>query len=424
MPPAHRNGDQRHLTASPHPFVNAEMLAGIAMPPLRNPKLLGFRSLTDGADYPVGDYPEGCPHGRAAGRPTSLAAVYAAAPRTLPPPGARMTAMAEWLPYLRWAGLGEGGTPLIPLPAPPPLGTYAIKAEWTNPTGSHKDRMSPLVVARAVEVGAPGIACASSGNAGLSLAAYAARAGLPARVVVTPAVPEMVRRALLAYGAEVLGAPDGLTRWRVLARLGREEGWYPATNYALPASGSSTWGVEGYKTLAFELAAEAPAGGWDAVLVPTARGDLIWGLFAGFAAMREAGLWPHDGPRLIAIEPFPRLSAVLVGEAPVTGNFPGTTRQASTAGNTTTDQALRAVQGSGGTAIAIGDAAAEAAQAGLASRHGIFLELCAAAAHAALPRLLAAGVLRAGERVVAIGTAAGQRDPGWPAVPPLEMAAG
>jgi threonine synthase len=292
-----------------------------------------------------------------------------------------------------------------------------------NPTGSHKDRMSPLVVARAVEAGAPGIACASSGNAGLSLAAYAARAGLPARVVVTPAVPEPIRRALLALGAAVLGAPDGPARWRVLERLVREEGWHSATNYALPASGSSVWGVEGYRTLAFELAAEAPGEGWDAVLVPTARGDLIWGLHAGFAALREAGLWPHAGPRLVAVEPFPRLSAVLAGAGRVTDHFPGSTRQASTAGATTTDQALRAVQASGGTAIAIEDAAAERAQAELAARHGIFLELCAAAAHAALPRLLAAGVLRAGERIVTIGTAAGQRDPAWPAVPPLEMAA-
>jgi threonine synthase len=114
---------------------------------------------------------------------------------------------------------------------------------------------------------------------------------------------------------------------------------------------------------------------------------------------------------------------VLAGEARVTDSFPGTTRQASTAGDTTTDQALRAVRETGGAAIAVADAAALEAQVALAARHGIFLELCAAAAHAAVPRLLSSGTLRKGERVAAVGTAAGQRDPTWPILDPLEMAA-
>jgi threonine synthase len=385
--------------------------AAASLLPLRNPELIGFRPLDGGPVLAVGDWPEGCPRARAAGTPTSLAALYAPGPRRLPPAGARMAAAGPWLPYLAWAGLGEGGTPLISLPPPAPLSACMVKAEWMNPTGSHKDRMSPLVVARAVETGAPGIACASSGNAGLSLAAYAARAGLPCRVVVTASVPQAVRRALLAHGAQLVEAPDSPARWALLARMVREEGWYAATNYALPASGSSAWGVEGYRTLAFELAAEAPPEGWDAVLVPTARGDLISGLALGFAALHEAGLWPHQGPRLVAVEPFARLSAVLAGEARVTDSFAGTTRQLSTAGATTTDQALRAVRDTGGTAIAVPDAAAEAAQVELAARHGVLLELCAAATWAALHRLLDTGWLREGARAVLVGTSA--RDPAW-----------
>jgi threonine synthase len=386
---------------------------------LRNPELLGFRPLDGGPDLPVGDWPEGCPRARAAGAPTSLAAIYAPRPRALPPAGARMEAAGVWLPYLRWAGMGEGGTPLIALPVPAPFGGLAVKAEWMNPTGSHKDRMSPLVVARAREIGARGVVCASSGNAGISLAAYAARAGIACCVVVTPAVPDTVRRALHAYGARVLGAAESLARWRLAAKLAAE-GWYPATNHALPAVGSSAWGVEGYRTLAFEIAAEMPEG-VDAVLVPTARGDTIWGLASGFAALRQAGLWRHAGPRLIAVEPFPRLSAVLAGHARTTDAFPGATRQASTAGATTTDQALRAVRRTGGAAIVVEDAAAEAAQSELAARHGVFLELCAAACFAALPA--AAAELPPGARVVLIGTSAGTRDATAPPPPDLEMAA-
>ena len=372
----------------------------------RNPALVGFRSLNGQPEYPVGDFPLGCPEGRDAGRPTSVAAQYSALPGRLAAAGARMADAAAWLPYLRWPGLGEGGTPLLALPPPAPLAAYRIKAEWMNPTGSHKDRMSPLSVARALERGAPGIACASSGNAGISLAAYAARAGLPARVVAGEAVPQATRRILASYGAEVVESADGTARWQVLAGIVRDEGWHSATNFALPASGSDAWGVEGYKTIALELAAECPDG-LDAVLVPTARGDLAWGIHTGFTQLRQAGLWAHAGPRLIAVEPFPRLQAVLAGTARSTGQFTGITKQASTAGATATDQAVRAVRDSGGAAIAVDDGAALQAQAELA-RQGVLLELCAAAGHAAMPRLAARGVLGPGDRVVLIGTASGR----------------
>lgn len=370
---------------------------------LRNPGLIGFRPLDGGPDLPVGDWTEGCPQGRAAGIPTSVRAVYAQQPRSLPPAGARMAQAGEWLPYLAWDGLGEGGTPLIPLPPPVPFADLRIKAEWMNPTGSHKDRMSPLVVARTKERGARGVICASSGNAALSLAAYAARAGIACCVVVGPTVPGATRTALQRLGARMIATDDGIARWAVLRRLVDTEAWYPATNYALPAVGSNAWGVEGYRTLAFELAAEMPEG-IDAVVVPTARGDTAHGLATGFQALREAGLWRHGGPRIVAVEPFARISAVLAGAARSTDAFPGQTRQASIAGDTTTDQAVRAVRDTHGMALVIEDAAAFAAQATLASDHGLLLELCAAATFAALPRL--AGMLASpGRRVVLIGTA-------------------
>ncbi len=369
----------------------------------RNPGLIGFRPLDGGPDLPVGDWTEGCPRARAAGTPTSVRAVYAQQPRSLPPAGARMAQAGEWLPYLAWDGLGEGGTPLIELPPPAPLADLRIKAEWMNPTGSHKDRMSPLVVARARERRARGVICASSGNAALSLAAYAARAGIACCVVVGSTVPAATRTALERLGARMIPAGDGIARWTAMRRLVDAEGWYPATNYALPAAGSNAWGVEGYRTLAFELAAEMPDG-IDAVVVPTARGDTAHGLATGFQALREAGLWQHEGPRVVAVEPFARVSAVLAGTARTTDDFAGQTQQTSIAGETTTDQAVRAVRDTGGVALVIDDAAAAAAQATLASRHGLLLELCAAATFAAVPRL--AGMLApSGGRVVLIGTA-------------------
>lgn len=382
-------------------------------PMVRNPALVGFRALESGLRYPVEDYFEGCPAAATAGRPDSVGAEYdpRLLPRAAPPRGSPMAAWAGFLPYLSWQTLGEGGTPLLDLPwlaERHGVGAVRLKAEWLNPTGSHKDRITPLALARAVEVGARGVACASSGNAGVSLAAYAAAAGLPARVYTTASMPAAVQRLLRVHGAETVFEEGALERWTALGRAARE-GWFPLTNFALPPVGSNPFGVEGYKTVAFEIAGEAD-GPLDAVLVPVARGDLLWGIGAGFEALRDAGLWPHPVPRLVAVEPFPRLARVLRGEADVTDRFDGRTAQASVGGATLTRQTLHAVRRSGGMAAVVDDEAARDAQRGLA-RRGLDLELCAAATAAALGGLRRNGWLRADARVVLVGTGPGWRDP-------------
>jgi threonine synthase len=252
----------------------------------------------------------------------------------------------------------------------------------------------------------------------VSAAAYAAHVGLPCVVIVTGTVPDQTRRALLAFGARVIGARESLGRWELMKTMA-PEGWYPLTNYSLPAVGSNPWGVEGYKTAAFELAAQADP--IDAILVPTARGDLLWGLHAGYAMLEKAGLLHSRRPRLIAVEPFPRLSRVLAGEASSQDSFVGTTRQISTGGSTVTDQAVRALRATDGMAVPVSDEQAERAQHTLAGA-GIYLELCAAACHAAAETLAAEGWLAAGARVVMIGTSSGFRDPHVP-LPALEYLA-
>ena len=82
--------------------------------------------------------------------------------------------------------LGEGNTPLLPAPRlSEQLGCELwLKWEGANPTGSFKDRGMTVAVTRARERGAPGVVCASTGNTAASAAAYAARAGLPAVIVL------------------------------------------------------------------------------------------------------------------------------------------------------------------------------------------------------------------------------------------------
>lgn len=386
--------------------------------PIANPRLTGSAALDGVSAYDIEDLFEGCPRAAAAGTPLSVAARYDGAAPWPAPPGRGLPRFGARLPFLRFPSLGEGDTPLLPLSHQQDLGGLWIKRESANPTGSHKDRMSPLAVARARQIGARGVLAASSGNAGLSAAAYAAAAGLACRVIVTPALTDAYRRALLRHGAALLVCPDSLARWRLAAHLVREKGWFPLTNHLTPPVGSNPFGVEGYKTIAYELV-ESLGDAPDAVLVPTARGDLIWGIGAGFAELQTEGVIARR-PRLVAIEPLPRLSRILAGAARVTDDFPGSTRQFSTAGSTVTAASLLAVQESGGTALHVDDAAAKAAQIALA-RLGHDAELCSAAPYAALPPLRKSGFLRAGDRVVLILTAGSAREPAGAPLPPLAV---
>ncbi len=384
----------------------------------RNPRLAGFAALDGMARYGVQDLFEGCPRAAAAGAPTSVAAVYEGRVPWPSPSGLDMARHGARLPYLTFPSLGEGATPLLPLPPIHGLGALWLKRESANLTGSHKDRMSPLAVARALEVGARGVLASSSGNAALSAAAYAAAAGVPCSVIVTPALTDAYRHAIARTGARFVVCRDSLTRWDVAARMVRDEGWFPLTNHRLPPVGSNPFGIEGYKTIAYELVEELGAAP-DVVLVPTARGDLIWGIGAGFRELAEEGVIARP-PRLIAVEPIPRLSLVLAGQAAITDSFPGTTRQFSTAGGTATDASLRAVRDSGGTAIHVPDDAAEQGQVALA-RLGIDAELCGGGVHAAIGLLREAGALREGETAVMILTAGSAREPAGAALPPLAV---
>jgi threonine synthase len=146
----------------------------------------------------------------------------------------------------------------------------------------------------------------------------------------------------------------------------------------------------------------------DHVLVPTARGDLLWGLYSGFRDLRAAGLVDRM-PRLWAVEPFPRLSSVLAG-ASAQDEFAGSTAQFSIAGGTVTLQQVHATRSSGGGAVVADDVQAERGADSLA-REGLWVELCAGGTVAGLARLLASGQVAASEHALLVLTAKGDRDP-------------
>lgn len=380
-------------------------MSGFALSPAaRNPRLEAFVCLRCAASHPIGDYPGGCPRCLRDGSPANVAAKYSPAEPGSPEPGESVAKQRVNLPYLLPVSLGEGATPIVDCPhmaAALGVGKLSVKLEWCNPTGSHKDRMSAQLMARARDRGCKGVIAASSGNAGVSVSAYAAAAGLTSEIVITPSVPAHYCDAMLAYGARLTSVPDSLARWRHIASRVETAGVFAATNYHVPSVGSDPFGVEGYKNLAAEIALDGEMP--DTIVVPTARGDLLSGLYLGFA---EIG---YACPRLVAVEPFPRLARVMAGED-YRGFFPGETCQTSIAGPTVTYQAIHALQQTLGTVVVVDDDLARAARHRLA-KAGFYPELAAAATLAAAQALVAEAMLAQDSHVLLVLTASGFRDP-------------
>ncbi|HSV52090.1 MAG TPA: pyridoxal-phosphate dependent enzyme [Burkholderiaceae bacterium] len=375
----------------------------------RNPQWLGYRCLRCEQRYDLGDLPEGCPACARAGVPASVVARYANDPADAAD-ASNLPTQARWpqLPYQQPWSLGEGHTPCVAVPALAAalgLARVSIKNESANPTGSHKDRMSAMGITHALQQGAHTVVLASSGNAAISAAAYCAAAGLACEVAAYSTLADPFARGLAAFGAQVLSFDTPFARWDHVRQRAQSPGVFALTNYMVPPVGSAAVAVEAYKAIAWECvdAGVVP----DHVLVPTARGDLLWGIWAGFEHARAAGRIART-PRVWAIEPFARLSRVLSGE-PLSKSFEGSTAQFSIAGETVTYQQWHAVQRSEGGAVVVDDALACAAQRSLGA-HGFWPELCAAAPLAAMQILLHEGRIQPSEHALLIMTARADRD--------------
>lgn len=377
-----------------------------------NPRLSGFTCLRTGTGLPVGDYHEGSPESAREGFPASLYATYRGNPRWPPAAGQDrgMARYRDFLPYLDFPSLGGGATPLVPVPKLAHgvgLEQVWLKNEGQNPTGSHKDRMSPLVVARALATGHQTVAAASSGNAGVSLAAHAAVAGLNCAIVTVQTVGTAWKRALETYGVELIVTANARERWDILRQKTRNGSWYPATNYMVPPVGSNPYGVQGFKTVAYEIVEDLGADVPDCIVVPTARGDLMWGILEGFRELNDLGQIGSI-PRMYAVEPFPRIARVLAGSDYRLG-YPGATRMSSIAGDTVSYQAVHAVKSSGGDAVVVTDDEVAAAIPHLAGQ-GFYCESSSAAGLAALEALHRSGRLKKIRTAVLILTSHGFKD--------------
>lgn len=305
--------------------------------------------------------------------------------------------------FERRVDLGEGGTPLLRLrrAAPPGVEVW-LKQEAGNPSGSFKDRGLALAVSRAGELGAPGVELPSAGNAAISLAAYAARAGLPCRVALPADTPRSVRRRCEALGAGVLAG--GATLVEAAESLSAEpSGYWNLSTLREP------YRAEGKKTMGFELAEQLDWRLPDWIVYPTGGGTGIIGMHKAFEELERLGL--IEGPR-------PRFAVVQMrGCAPIVRAWERGREEAGVWESPDTRVwglrvpralgdflVLRALAASDGAAVAVDEEAVGPAGERLTRLEGTIVGPEGAAAWAGFERLVDSGRVEAGQRVVVFQT--------------------
>lgn len=329
------------------------------------------------------------------------------------PPGlfehAPQTGLDRWaplLPPLVAPGLAEGGTPLVEI-----ADGVLIKDEARNPTWSHKDRLNRCAVSAALGAGATGVVVSSSGNHGASAAAYAARAGLKCVVLASADTPPAVASFLRAYGAVVLTVPTE-ARWPLLRRIAAESGFHPVSNTTTTHTGHA-FGPEGYKTIAYEIFTElgVPA----AVFAPTGYGELLFGVWKGFAELARLGV-AATTPRIFACEPAaggPLARAIAEGRPAAKIEVARTSAYAINS-SVSGYRPVAAIRASGGRALLVEDSEMARAQQDLAHA-GLWCEISAAAGLAGYRQVRNQDF---DGPVVCIATSSGFKDIGVGAQPP------
>ncbi len=308
--------------------------------------------------------------------------------------------------------LGEAMTPLIPLQRTARrfnLGALWVKDEARLPTGSFKARGVALAVTMARAFGVKAMAMPTNGNAGAALAAYATRAGI-ASTCFCPADTPPVNVREMALGGATTVLVDGLIDdcGRRVAEGEAAHGWFNCSTLREP------YRIEGKKTMGLELAEQLDWQLPDAIFYPTGGGTGLIGMWKAFDEMEALGWIGAFRPRMFAVQAS--------GCAPIVRAFEEGHEHAARWNNSETIAAgirvpsaigdfliLRAVRASGGVALAVDDAAIEAAWRRAGAEEGLLLCPESAATLAAIEVAIDRGLLRAGERVALFNCAAAQK---------------
>jgi threonine synthase len=293
--------------------------------------------------------------------------------------------------------LGEGCTPLLEQRI---AGTdLLIKPEWFNPTGSFKDRGTSVMTAMLAHQGIPAILEDSSGNGGASVAAYAAAAGIRAKILAPESTSEAKLLQSRMHGAalELVPGPRQATADEAVRQSARQ--FYASHNW-------HPFFLQGTKLIAYEIWEQLGFAAPDAMLIPTGAGSLALGCSIGFNELLRAGEIDRI-PRLLVVQPehcSPLARAFANGEEHTAADdWKPTIAEGTAIAQPVRDrEVLQAVRESDGVIVTVAEEAIGPAVKTLAA-HGLYTEPTGAMVVAALPHL----PIAPGETVVTVLTGSG-----------------
>ncbi|HEY4651726.1 MAG TPA: threonine synthase [Pontibacter sp.] len=330
---------------------------------------------------------------------------------------ATMWRYKELLPVLRpenMVSLGEGFTPILSLhnlAQKNGFSTLLLKDEGQNPTGSFKARGLSMAISKAKEFGVAGCIIPTAGNAGVAMAAYCAKAGMKAIVVMPRHTPEAFKEECYWYGAEVV-LVDGLIN--DCAAKAKE---LNADGKLLDVSTlKEPYRLEGKKTMGYEIAEQLNWTLPDVLLYPAGGGTGLIGIWKAFKELQELGWLPEDVklPRMVAVQAAncqPLVQTFFKRQEnchhyqgqPTIANGLAVPRPIGE------QLMLQTLHSSGGTAIGITEAEMLQGLRELASQEGLFVAPEGAAVWMAAQKLLQQGEISGSETVLLLNTGSAQK---------------
>lgn len=303
--------------------------------------------------------------------------------------------------------LCEGNTPLIEAPnlskkiSPDKELKIYLKYEGLNPTGSFKDRGMTMAISKAKEAGKTAVICASTGNTSASAAAYAARAGMDAYVILPKGAVALGKLSqAMVYGAKIIALMGNFDDALSIVREIGERFPVEVVNSVNP------YRIEGQKTASFEVV-DALGDAPDFHFIPVGNAGNITAYWKGYKEYKKAGK-STKLPRMVGWQ--------AEGAAPIVKGFPiknpQTIATAIKIGNPYSWQpALAAARESNGFIDAVSDEEILEAYRLVASSEGVFCEPASAASIAGVIKAYRRGLFKGGETVVCTLTGNGLKDP-------------
>ncbi len=301
--------------------------------------------------------------------------------------------------------MGEGQTPLINLRTVGNTNLW-LKDEGQNPSGSFKDRGASVGLTRYRELAVKALALNSTGNASAAWALYAARAGIHCTSFLPVDGQASTRQQCSFSGGDVRFVEDWGNVGSIVARECAANGWLNVSALREP------YRIEGKKTLAFEIAEQLEWRLPKAIVFPTGGGQGLVALYKGFQELRELGWITDPDPKLVI--------AQYAGCAPITKAFLEGKQQCEPWGATDIlsggmkspnplcgPELLGLLRRTQGTAVAVTNAEALAAQAEICRAEGLFICPEVATTLVAYRQALVSGTVAPNEMTVLIGTATG-----------------